>query len=51
MTFSLGMMQTAANEGEAMEEKKKRGQGASVCGVCVCVCVFAGAFGISGQNI
>lgn len=35
MTFSPGMMQTAANEAGAMEEKAK-GTG----GLCVCVCVM-----------
>lgn len=38
MTFSLGMMQTTANEGEAREEESK-GTGASVC-VRVCVCLW-----------
>lgn len=36
MTFALGMMQTAANEGEAREEETKGTGGPCVC-VWVCV--------------
>lgn len=42
MTFSPGMMQTAANEATAMEEKAKGTGGLCVCVfmcVCSCVCV------------
>ena len=43
MTFSLGMMQTTANEGEAWEE--------GLC-VCACACVFVCmCVGISGVDI
>lgn len=46
MTFSPGMMQTAANEATAMEEKAKGTGGLCVCVFmcvcsCVCVCVRA----------
>lgn len=39
MTFALGMMQTAANEGEAREEETKGTGGPCVC-VCGCVCLW-----------
>lgn len=51
MTFSAGMMQTAANEAGASEEKAKGTGGLCVCGGVCAGFTLEGPVGVLGQNI